>query len=125
MNGWWSDDVTAVAAKIDPLGEPRTITRETSGVSKIEVASAAPGDRLHSGRVRPEPPLQPLERGVTAVFRIDVEYNQIRDLARDDADIGIGPASEPIGDVIFRRSFMLQILPRDERSLVARAQRQN
>jgi hypothetical protein len=55
MNRWWSDDVTAVTAKIDPLGEPGAISRETAGISEIEMTTAAPGDCLHRGRERPEP----------------------------------------------------------------------
>ena len=47
MNRRWGDDVTAIAAQVDPLRQPGAIPGEPTGVSKIEVASAATGDRLH------------------------------------------------------------------------------
>jgi hypothetical protein len=123
MNGWWSDDVTAIAAQIDPLRQPSTIPDETTGVGEIDVTAAAPGDRLYCGREWPEPMLKPLERGVTAVFRIDVKYNQVRNLACDDANICIRPTPVPISDVVLGRSFMLQMVPTDERPLIAWTQR--
>jgi hypothetical protein len=86
---------------------------------------APTSDRLHCGRERPEPLLQPLECGVTTVLGIDVEYDQIRDLTRDDPDIGIRPAPKPFGDVVFGRPLMLQIVPTNEGSFIARAERQH
>jgi hypothetical protein len=77
MDRWRRDDVAAVATQIDPLRQTDAISGQTSGMSKIEMTPVTAGDGLDRCRERPELVLQPLERGITAMFRIDIKHDQI------------------------------------------------
>ena len=71
------DDITAIAAQIDPLRNAGTVTNESARMGEIEVPAAAAGRGLDCCRQRLEASLQTLERNVAAMIWIDIEHDQI------------------------------------------------
>ena len=94
-------------------------------MSKIDVTSAATGNRLHGGRKWFEPVLEPINRSVAAMFRIDVKHNKIGNLTCDDSDIGVRPLPKPCIDISLGWPFATKMFPKNKRTLVAGTQRQN
>ena len=56
---------------------------------------------------------------------INVEYDQSRNAAGDDANIGIGPSLEPLPHRVRRRGAALERPPREQWPLAARLDRQD
>ena len=59
------------------------------------------------------------QTGVRAVLRVEIEYDQTRYGPGDDGDIGVWPASIPVGGLRWLRSTVLVLLPGDQRTFAA------
>src|SRR5574337_1671163 len=55
-----------------------------------------------------------------AVPAVDVDDHEPRDPAGDDADVRVGPVVKPAADLVQRRRALLELAPRNQRTLVAR-----
>ena len=105
------------------LPKPGAIGDEAARMRQIKMPAAAAGLRFHG--VGQRPPFQFLKRVVAPVLGIDVEHNQIGDLAGDDADIGVGPVREPSRQGRRVGARLLQCVPAGQWPFVAAPQRQH
>jgi hypothetical protein len=113
------DDASAVAAQIDagesadPIGHGRPRVRE------VEMPAAPARRGLDGERQRTVLALQPGQAFEATVPRIDVDDHEPRLPSGDDPDIRIRPAPEPGVDLAGAGDALLELEPRDERSLAA------
>ena len=77
MDRWWGDNIATVATQIDSLGKACAISSQATRVSKIKMTPGSSSDGLDGRRERPELVLKPLEGGISTMFRIDIEHDQV------------------------------------------------
>ncbi|MFO1301134.1 MAG: hypothetical protein U1F17_12280 [Burkholderiaceae bacterium] len=119
------DDHPAVAAQVEPFAKARLVRDGLAEVPEVQVSPASAGQALER---RLEPRETSLERGqarIAAVPGVDVEHQQARDGAGDDTDVGVGPAPEPLLDLVGRRAPTLVRRPAHQRPLAARLHRRH
>lgn len=108
MDGGRRDDIAAIASEIDTLSYPGAIADGVSWMFEVEVPASASGARFDRHGKPPKSPLQAFERVVPAVLGINVENDQFRNPARDDAEICGRPLPKPVGQVHFRWAYLLK-----------------
>jgi hypothetical protein len=91
-------DVSSVSAHIDPREHVLAIPNMTSGMSEVDVESAAAG--LDHGRGRWDPMLgdKLIERILPAMAGVDVDHDDSRCGSSTNADVGVHLAQEEVLD---------------------------
>jgi hypothetical protein len=110
--------VAAVAAQVDTRGKSHPVVQHLAGMCEVEMATAPAGPSLDGLGDCPMLALQLLETRIRAVARIQVQHHEPGDDPDDDGDVGVGPASEPLGDLRRIRVPVPVDLPADQRVLV-------
>jgi len=119
-----SDHATPIAAKIDAGQQTYPIPYQAPRMREIHMSPTTPGsglDGVRQGRMRT---LELWQTGIATLIGIDIEYDEARDHAGDDADIGIGHPGKPRPYFRFSSSAVLEIGPRDRGAFAPRPKRQ-
>ncbi len=106
------DDQTALGLEVEAGGQHGR-GRGSAAQGEPHVAAAAAGRRLDRLRQGPELGLEPFERRLATMTRVDVEDDEVGDRARHDRDIRSRPAPPPAGDLGGRRPSGHARLPAD------------
>src|SRR5262245_24714220 len=117
------DDVASVSAQIDAPRQPYLVAHQATRMCEVEMASAAAGPAFHRHRYSAMRALEALQADVATVPEIDIDHDQAGDRTGDDADAGIRPCAKPATSLGLTCTPVLKLLPPDERSLIARPDR--
>ncbi len=125
VEGWRRHHISAVGAQIEARLEAGSIANRSTRMSKIQMMTSATRRHFGGDRQSAVTLLQFRQAILAAMAGIDIEHDQIGDVAGNDTDIGIRPLPEPSIDFRRRGEAALEWLPPDQGPLVSMADRDN